>query len=331
MTKTLRVHVSALTSQPEVFRVTEERVAAACRRHPATARHVAFDWSWDHDRFAAGIAAADIVIGWRFPLRELRAMAPNLAWMALTGAGSEHLQPFDWAWPGLKITNNSGVHGEKAAEFAGAAVLAMAHGLPFFADSKARRRWQKRFTTRIEGGTAVVIGMGGMGAATARWLKRRLAMRVIGVSRRGRPCRWADRVVAGGEIDAVLGEADTVVVMAPLTGETRGLLDRRRLLLMKPGATLLNMGRAAIVDYGALAELLAAGRIAAAVLDVFDPEPLPASSPLWRVPNLMLVPHCSSDDAERYIPKTLDLFFANLARFLKGGRLANRIDTRRGY
>ena len=331
MTAVLRVHVAALTSQPDLFWVTEERVAAACRRHPETARRVAFDWSWDHDRFAAGIARADIAIGWRFPRQGLRAMAPRLRWIALTGAGSEHLQPFDWVWPGLHITNNSGVHGAKAAEFAGAALLAMAHGLAFFADNKARRHWHKRFTTRIEGKTAVIIGLGGMGAATARWLKRRLAMRVIGVTRRGRPCRWADRVVATDAIDSVLGEADSVIVMAPLTEATRGLIDRRRLLLMKPGATLINMGRAGIVDNAALAELLTQGRLAAALLDVFDPEPLPPSSPLWQVPNLMLVPHCSSDDAETYIPETLDLFFANLARFLKGGRLLNRIATRRGY
>ncbi len=328
---TLKVHVSALSAQARVFHVTEELVADALARHPHLARHVRFDWSVDHDRFAEGVADADILIGWRFPMRELKSMAPRLTWITLTGAGTEHLQPFDWTWRGLSITNNSGVHGPKAAEFAAASVLAMAHGLPHFAHAKAQRRWSRRFTTRIEGGTAVVIGLGGMGGPTARWLRQRLAMRVIGVTRRGQPFRWADRVVAVDAIDTVLGEADTVVVMAPLTPETRNLLDRRRLSLMKPGATLLNMGRAAIVDVDALGDLLESGHLAAAHLDVFDPEPLPPDSRLWSIPDLFISPHCSSDDVRSYIPDTLDLFFDNLSRRLRGARLRNRVSTRHRY
>ncbi|MBN33352.1 MAG: D-2-hydroxyacid dehydrogenase [Rhodospirillaceae bacterium] len=327
----LNVHVSALSSQPETFWVTEERVAAACKRHKGLARHLRFDWSWDHDRFADGMAKADIMIGWRFPGPELRAMAPNLKWITLTGAGTEHLQPFDWVWPGLKLTNNSGVHAEKAAEFAGAAVLAMAHGLPFFATNKPKRRWEKRFTTTIEGGTAVVIGLGGMGGATARWLKQKLGMTVIGVTRTGKPFRWADKVVKASRIETVLPKANTVVVMAPLTNETENLLSRRRLGMLKPDATLLNMGRARIVDYDALADLLDNGQLGGALLDVFEPEPLPRSSRLWTTPNLILSPHCSSDDVDNYIPKTLDWFFANLERFLAGRRPTNRVDTRLQY
>ncbi len=328
---TWKVHVSTLSTQARVFHVTGERVAEAMARHPDLARHVRFDWSLDHDRFAEGMADADILIGWRFPMRGLRSMAPKLAWIALTGAGTEHLQPFDWAWRGLAITNNSGVHGPKAAEFAAASVLAMAHGLAHFADAKAECRWSRRFTTRIEGGTAVVIGLGGMGGPTARWLRQRLAMTVIGVTRRGQPFRWADRVVAVDAIDTVLGEADTVVVMAPLTPETRNLLDRRRLSSMKPGATLLNMGRAAIVDVEALGDLLESGHLAAAHLDVFDPEPLSPDSRLWTIRHLFISPHCSSDDATTYIPDTLDLFFDNLARRLRGARLRNRVSTLHRY
>jgi len=327
----LNVHVAALSAQPEVFWVTEERIDAACKRHKALAKKVRFDWSWDHDRFEDGIAEADIMIGWRFPRPELHDMAPKLRWITLTGAGTEHLQPFDWVWRGLRLTNNSGVHAEKAAEFAGASVLAMAHGLPFFATNKPARRWEKRFTTTIEGGTAIVIGLGGMGGATARWLKQKLGMTVIGVTRTGKPFRWADKVVKASQLDRVLLKADTVVVMAPLTAETENLLSRERLGLMKPGATLLNMGRARIVDYEALSDLLESGHLAGAVLDVFDPEPLPRSSRLWTVPNLILSAHCSSDDIDNYIPKTLDWFFENLERFLDGRPLKNRVDTRLQY
>jgi len=331
MTRRLRVHVSALTSQDPTFWVTEERIAAACRRHREVARRVSFDWSWDHDRFAEGIAEADAMVGWRFPKETLHDMAPRLKLIQLTGAGTEHLQPFDWLWRGLRLANNSGAHGPKAAEFAGAAVLALCHGLPFFATKQRQKVWEKRFTANAEGRTAVVVGLGGMGGHAARWLKQRIGMTVIGVSRSGKGPRGLDEVVSVGRLDRVLPKADVVVIMAPLTAETRGLFDRRCLESMKPGAALVNMGRARIVDHEALIDLLTSGHLSGAVLDVFDPEPLPKNSPLWTTPNLLVVPHCSSDDAEQYIPRTLDILFDNLGRLLDGRPNRNRIDTRLQY
>ncbi len=331
MARKLNVHISALTSQPEVFWVTEKRVADACKRHRAAAKQLNFDWSWDHDRFESGVADADMMIGWRFPRDDFDSKAPNVRLIQLTGAGTEHLQPFDWVPNGVSVVNNSGVHAEKAAEFAATAVLMLGHGVPFMATKQRERRWEKRFTTRVEGGTAVIVGMGGMGGATARWLKQRLKMTVIGVTRSGKPHRYADKVVRTGRLDSVLPKADVVVVMAPLTAQTEGLLDQRRLSLIKPGAGLLNMGRARIVDYDALRAALESGHLSGAVLDVFDPEPLPRSSPLWKTPNLILTPHCSSDDAQDYIPRTLDMFFDNVARYLAGKPLRNRIDTRLQY
>ncbi len=385
--KQINIHVAGLTSQPDVFHVTTDRIRAAFSRfnlrndsdrftergieHSAaemqnshavtrslfyvyettpdvkptslsldggpvqdgctTHTDIAMSWSWDLDSFDAHIRQTDILIGWRFPTNDLRSRAPSLRWITLTGAGTEHLQPYSWTWRGLAITNNSGVHGKKAAEFAGTAVLAMAHGLPFLAASQAASRWEKRFTTRIEGGTAMVIGLGGMGMPTARWLKRKLNMRVIGINRSGRPCRWVDEVAPVTDIDRYLPEADTVIVMAPLTMETRNLLDRQRIASLKPGATLLNMGRARVVDYDAVVAYLRNGHLGGAVLDVFDPEPLPASSKLWKTPGLLISPHCSSDDAKHYMADTLDMFTANLVRFMQGRPLNNRIRTRLGY
>ena len=327
----LCVHVAALTSQPEVFRVTEARFHAACGRHPDLGRRLDPDWSWELDRFEQGIADAEILIGWRFDTENLARRAPGLKWIQLTGAGMEHLRPLDWLPRGTALTNNSGVHAPKSGEFAGAAVLALNHGLPFFAAKQRQRRWEQRFTTTIEGKTVLIIGLGAMGGAAARWIKQRLGLRVIGVRRSGRPHRHADRVVATEALDEVLPEADFVVVTAPLTAETEGLLDRRRLALMKPGAGLVNLGRARVVDYRALAELLEEGHLSGAVLDVFDPEPLPRTSPLWTTPNLLMLPHCSSDDAETYIARTLDQFFDNLGRYLAGRPLKNRISARRQY
>jgi phosphoglycerate dehydrogenase-like enzyme len=132
------------------------------------------------------------------------------------------------------------------------------------------------------------------------------------------------------DLDRLLPTADFVIVTAPATAESRGMIGRRQIGLLKPGAGLVNYSRAALVDYEALRERLEKGEISA-VLDVFDPEPLPASSPLWRTPNLVITPHCSSDDTEQYTPRTLDLVFRNAKRLLAGKRLENIVDPVKQY
>jgi phosphoglycerate dehydrogenase-like enzyme len=133
------------------------------------------------------------------------------------------------------------------------------------------------------------------------------------------------------ELHKVLPRADIVLVCVPLTRETRHVLGRPELDLLKPEAGLINMARARVVDYEALAEKLARGELSGALLDVFDPEPLPADSPLWKTPNLIITPHVSSDDAEAYVPRTLDLVLANAARYLAGRPLRNRVRPEREY
>jgi phosphoglycerate dehydrogenase-like enzyme len=124
----------------------------------------------------------------------------------------------------------------------------------------------------------------------------------------------------------VLPRADFVLVAAPLTSRTKHLIGARELDLMKPGAGIVNIGRAGVIDYAALAERLRTGRIGGAILDVFDPEPLPVDSPLWDAPNLVVTPHCSSDDIRQYVPRTLDLVFDNLERLVAGKPLRCVVD-----
>ncbi len=133
------------------------------------------------------------------------------------------------------------------------------------------------------------------------------------------------------DLDRVLARADFALVTTPLTPETVNLLDRRRLDLMKPTAGLINMSRAAVIDYEAVAAKLRDGSLAGAILDVFDPEPLPQTSPYWNTPSLIVTPHVSSDDVESYAPLTLDLFFDNAARYLEGRPLRNRVRPKLGY
>jgi phosphoglycerate dehydrogenase-like enzyme len=132
-------------------------------------------------------------------------------------------------------------------------------------------------------------------------------------------------------LDTVLPEADFVVLATPLTSETRNLLDRRRIGLMKSGAGLFNIGRAGSVDHEALVAALRSGVLSGAILDVHDPEPLPESSPLWHADNVVLTPHVTSDDLDGYLPKTFDLVFANATRLMCGETLINVVDPARGY
>jgi phosphoglycerate dehydrogenase-like enzyme len=127
-----------------------------------------------------------------------------------------------------------------------------------------------------------------------------------------------------------LPRADFVLVSAPHTDASHHMIGARELALLKPGAGLVNYSRANLVDYDALRVKLAAGEMSA-VLDVFDPEPLPESSPLWRTPNVIITPHCSSDDRNEYTPRTLDLVLRNVQRFMEGRPLVNRVSRKHQY
>jgi phosphoglycerate dehydrogenase-like enzyme len=174
-----------------------------------------------------------------------------------------------------------------------------------------------------------VIGFGDLGQAAGRAAKK-LGLNVIAVTRSGKPTRPADVVYPVTRIERALPKADFVIVTTPLTAQTRGLLDKERLSLLKPHAGFMNIGRSPIVDYAALTQMLAKGELSGAVLDVFDQEPLPADSPMWTTPNLVVMPHISCDDP-RYIDQLFDTWFANLERHLGGRKLKNIVDRNLGY
>jgi phosphoglycerate dehydrogenase-like enzyme len=329
-TRRIHVHVENSSRSAPVFRVTPELFAAATARHPDIGARVAPSFGEDFEQFDAAMATAEVMIGWRLPQERLRERAPGLRWIHLKGAGVEHLLPLDWLPRGLVLTNNSGVHAPKAGEFAATAILMLNARIPELVTHQREGRWRQLFSTPVAGKTLVVVGVGAMGGAAAR-RARALGLRVLGVRRRGRRHPAVDEMYTSAELEQVLPRADFLLVATPLTGDTRHLIGRRQLDRLRPEAGLVNLGRAGVVDYTALAEKLERGELAGAVLDVFDPEPLPPESPLWRTPNLIITPHVSSDDAERYIPLTLDLFFDNLRRYVAGRPLRNRVDPRRGY
>ena len=303
---------------------------AVARRYPDVASQLKVSFAADEAELAGKLARADVLVGWKIPKAGLRARAPELKWIQLTGAGIEHLVPLDWLPAGVRLTNCSGVHGPKQGEFATMALLMLHSQMTYFATAQRKHHWEQRLSSLIPGKTAVIVGLGGMGGAAAR-SARRLGLQVIGITRSGRPSPHADRVLPVERIERVLPKADFLYLAAPLTGASRGLIGRRELQLLKPGAGLVNVGRGGLVDEAALIDALKSGRLSGAILDVFDEEPLPKNSPLWDSPNLLIVPHVSSDDRDAYMPRNYDLLLRNCRRFLAGRPLLNRIDPKLEY
>lgn len=328
--RTLKVLVENESKLGPVFEIDPGRFAAAQARHAEIGNRIKVSFSTDCDRFDGEIGDADVLIGWVFPHRRLVDVAPRLRWVHLTGAGVNHLAPFDWIPPGVVVTNNRGVHASKAEEFGALAALMIANRLPQILARQWRRDWRLLYSRSIAGMTAGIVGVGNMGGAVAAAC-RTLGMRVVGTRRGGAPHPAVDHMYGRADLDTLLAESDVVFLCTPLTPETCGLIGAEQLARMKEGAGLVNIARGAVVDNAALCAALADGRLSGAILDVFDPEPLPGDSPLWDAPNLIITPHCSSDDAAAYVPRTLDLIFENLRRLLAGEHLLAAVDPRLGY
>jgi phosphoglycerate dehydrogenase-like enzyme len=323
------LHIENRTSLGGVFEVTKKRLREALQRHPKLTDRVRITIGHDGDIYERALRTADALFGWSFDRRNLEERAPRLRWIHAHGAGVNHLLPLDWLPAGAVLTNSRGVHGAKAGEYAIMAVLALNNRLPEIVTNQKQALWKQLYSTSITGKTLLIIGVGSVGGDTAR-LAKQFGLRVLGVRRTGKPHRHVDEMHRPEDLARVLPKADFVLVTAPHTPDTHHMLDAGMLDRMKPGAGLVNYSRARLVDYQALCKKLERGELSA-VLDVFDPEPLPPDSPLWQMPNLLITPHCSSDDAERYTPDTLDLVFRNMARLLQGKPLLNRVRPELGY
>jgi phosphoglycerate dehydrogenase-like enzyme len=326
----LHLHIENTAELHEVFRATPERVKRALKAHPGLERRLRITFSEDGRGLEENLATADAVFAWNFDRRDLARRAPRLKWVHAHGAGVGHLMPLaDWLPKGAVLTNSSGVHGPRAEEYAIMAILMLNNRVPEMVTSQREGRWRQVFNTGIAGKTLLIVGAGSIGAGVARWAKK-FGMKTVGIRRTGKPAAGIDRMYKPKDLDRLLPQADFVIVTAPHTAATRGMIGRRQIGLLKQGAGLVNYSRAALVDYEALRERLETGEISA-VLDVFNPEPLPPESPLWKTPNLVITPHCSSDDLDAYTPRTLDLVFRNAKRLLAGKPLENVVDPVHQY
>jgi phosphoglycerate dehydrogenase-like enzyme len=255
---------------------------------------------------------------------------PHLKLIFLTNAGLERLAPFDWVPPGVVLMNNRGTHAVKSGEFAIMSILMLASRIPAMMTNQRAGAWRKLWGSALSGRSVTIVGLGTLGGATAEHAAR-FGMRVTGVRAHQAPHAFCQRVIGTEALDAVLPDTECLVLACPLTEATRGLIDRRRLSLLPAGAGVVNIGRGGLLDQDALCDLLDAGRLGGAVLDVFTPEPIPAGHRLWSTPNLVISPHTAADDPATYNPRSLDIFFENLLAWRDGGPLPNRFDIERGY
>jgi phosphoglycerate dehydrogenase-like enzyme len=251
----------------------------------------------------------------------------SLRWVANGGAGVDHLMP--WDPERLTVTNASGVASHMMAEYVIAGMLALSMDLPGFMRDKAERRWRCESVAGIAGKTAVIVGLGRTGRAIAR-LAKRMEMHVVGIRARACATEHVDTVYPAERLHEALACGDFVVISAPLIPSTRGLIDARAMAAMRPGAFLIDVSRGGIVVESALVQALRDRRLAGAVLDVFEREPLPDTSPLWELPQVIVTPHCSSV-FEGWERRAAEMFCDNLARWIDGQPLANVVDPQRGY
>ncbi|MCC6178273.1 MAG: D-2-hydroxyacid dehydrogenase [Chloroflexi bacterium] len=281
-----------------------------------------------NDPSAAAFAREmDILYAWYFPPELLRD-APRLRWISSTGAGVDNVMAAREYLPaGVPVTRMVHVFDDAMAEYVLGYLLAFQLNARRTFRQQAAKEWIPFNSPLLRGGTAAVVGLGSIGSEVARTL-RRAGLDVIGVSRSGRAVDGLDEVHPLAGLDAVLPRADYLVLVVPLTPESRGSIDARRLALLPERAVLVNIGRGAVVRQDGLIAALQSGKLRGAVLDVFETEPLPEDSPFWTMDNVIVTPHISGPDD---VPINAQRFLENYRRFQAGEPMVGQIDFQRGY
>jgi glyoxylate/hydroxypyruvate reductase A len=287
----------------------------------------------DLARWKALGAQADVYFDFDwFEPAGIAARCPQLRWIQATSAGiGGFMQRTGLDRSRLQVTTAGGIHAIPLAEFAVAGALHFVKGFPQLREWQRSHQWERYTTRQLAGRRALVVGLGGVGRRVASSLAG-LGVEVWGLGREGSiyDLDGVSRVVTRTDLDAVLPAADVVVLACPLTDETKGLIGRAQLHLLPPGAVLVNVARGAVVDQEALIEVLRAGRIGGACLDVFAEEPLPTDSPLWDMDNVIVSPHSASTVSTENA-SLVELFIDNLDRFVQRRPLRNLYERERGY
>ncbi|MYG00204.1 D-2-hydroxyacid dehydrogenase [Candidatus Poribacteria bacterium] len=281
----------------------------------------------------AHLPDADAVYGWVSP--EQLPLAKNLRWLQSPAAGPAA----GFYYPELiehpvVVCNPRGIYNDHIAQHILMFVLALARGLPYYMEAQRECIWDNKARKSgyidLAHATALIVGVGGIGHETAR-LCAEFGMKVVGVD-----ARWEYDVPfvemhEPAELDTLLPLADFVIVTTPHTPETEGMWHKDRFALMKKTAYFINIGRGKTTKLADLIEALEQGVIAGCGLDVFEVEPLPTESPLWKMPNVLLTPHIAVKDAENISERHFEVFFENARRFAEGEPLQNVVNKAMWY
>jgi phosphoglycerate dehydrogenase-like enzyme len=282
--------------------------------------------------FGDALGAAEVIFhcsGGRKRLEPLLPRAPRVRWVHSRSAGVENILFPALVEAPVVVTNARGAYSRSLAEWAMAGVLFFAKDLRRLLRSQAEGRWDVFEPEEIAGRTLGIVGYGDIGRAVARYA-RALGMTVLALRRRPERDDLAHEVVGSDRLNELMRRSDYVVVAAPLTPDTRGLVGREAIAAMKPSGVLVNIGRGPVVDEASLVEALTARRIRGAALDVYEREPLPAGHPLYALDNVLLSPH-TADNVPGWRESAVDVFVEHVKLFRDGAPLRNVVDKARGY
>jgi phosphoglycerate dehydrogenase-like enzyme len=304
------------------------RLAEACAR---AAPHLAIREVRDAQSMLASVGDTEILVIsglWRDAVLDV---APNLRFVQSISAGTDQFPKAAFAKRGIRLASAQGANERAVAEHALALLLALFRRIPEARDNQARRHWRPMIgdpaarERELAGKTLLIVGYGRIGRRVAR-LASAFDMRVLATRRNLSAASGDDGVElhSNASLHALLPQADSVVLTCPLTPDTERLIDGAVLARMKPSAVLINVSRGRVVDKPALVAALSAGRLAAAALDVTVEEPLPAASPLWAMPNVLITPH-TAGETEAYEENVVALLLDNLQRLARGEALVNGI------
>jgi len=314
------------------WQIPPEAVAALRARFPL----INFIHATTSEERAAGLQTCDAAYTWILNAAEL-AEAAKLKWVHTSAVAVETLCLPELFARGIAVSNTRGVQALPIAEHVLALVLALAKQIPFVIENQQQSRWAQnefmgeRLPWLLHGRTLGLVGVGTIGSEIARRAEA-FGMRVIALRRRPAygVIGHVERVYGKDQLDEFLGQCHVIVVAAPLTPETHGLLGAAEFAQMPKGAIVVNVGRARIVDTDALIDALESGHLGGASLDVYPQEPLPAAHPLWKTPNVILTPH-TSGFRQGHWDEVVELYAENIQRWLKGEPLKYRIEPELGY
>jgi len=290
----------------------------------------------DKEESVARLAEAEVLYAWSLPEKHFGA-ARSLRWLHTPSAGVDEVLYPALVDSDVRITCSRGVSSAALADHALGMILAFSRGIATAVQEQVSGSWpRERFFDgnpmpfELDGKILGILGLGSIGREVAR-RGRAFGMRIHGLKRnKGRKEDLVDRIYGPLEMARFLEAVDFLVVTLPLTRLTEGILDEAALAKLKPGAFLVNVARGRLIREEALIRALEAGRLAGAALDVFAEEPLPATSPLYRLPNVILTPHIGGLHPH-YLDRATSQFIVNLGRYLKGESLLHEVDKRAGY